>query len=107
MDFDDVCNVIKVLFFIGLAMWIFSGLKGCCADMDREQSAQAVWCTEHHTTMNELSIFARIMNVSPNDVIASKGLQAEFERFENGDLRQTGQETHQEGKHSVTRNTFH
>lgn len=81
-------------------------LKSCIQAVDESAAAEAAWCQKHNTTPQELDIFARIMNVSSSDVMASPGLQAEFERFERGDLRQTGQEEHREGKHTVTRNTF-
>lgn len=104
MDFEDI---FKIVVIGGLALFLVFAFKGCVAELDRQQAVENTWCSDHGVTHRELEIFARIMNVSPADVISSEGLQKEFERFENGDLRQTGQEVVHHGKSSETRNTFH
>lgn len=103
MDIEDIVKIVVVL---GVCAFMIIFFRGCCADMDRQEAVQTAWAQQHDTTLAELKVFARIMNVGVDDVIASKGLQAEFQRFENGDLRQTGQEVIHHGKTSETRNTF-
>ncbi len=106
-DWDDAGEFFTVVLFIGLALLVVFGMKGCVAELNRQRAVEDAWCEKHSVPHTELEIFARIMNVSTADVINSEGLQAEFERFERGDLRQVGQETIHHGKTSETRNVFH
>lgn len=98
--------LVKVVLIGSIGLMLFFPIRGCIRDFDRDQMIEQKWADEHNTTKTELETFAKIMNVSAIDVINSPGLQKEFQRFEDGDLRQVGQETHREGKHTVTTNVF-
>lgn len=105
-SYDDSLSLSEYLIILVVIGFCIFGIKGCIAKEDANVARQTAWCVQHHTTYSELCIFAKVVNVNIDDIINSEGLQAEFERFENGNLRQIGQETIHHGKHTETRNIF-